>query len=666
MDKILGKTLAGRYLVEELIGVGGMANVYKGFDTKAQRPVAIKMLRDEYAKNEDFLRRFRNETRAIDTLNHPNIVKIYDVILGGPNPTIVMEYVDGITLKEYIEKKKVVSFKVATALTIQLLMALQHAHDNGIVHRDVKPQNIMVLTDGSIKVMDFGIARFAMSRSRTITNKAIGSVHYISPEQARGDGVIDQRSDLYSVGVILFEMITGQLPFEGDSPITVALKQIEASPVKPRQLNPAIPQALEDITLRAMAKNVDKRYQSAGEMLQDLRSFTQNPGIVFGYGEMDLDLDKKSEAQKFMDREEASAVTDQKTKKTKKGSDPAARRRKKKKKASFLSILFGITCAFVVGTLIFVGVMVYNNNPFVQVPEVECPDLVGKQYDEVIKDKAYSDFEFVLEEQDFRNNFEQGEIYEQYPTSGKNVKVGSTIRLKVSNGQQTVPMPDFTGQEGTLVMAKLQEMGLVAEETQINSEDVPEGSVVSTEPGPNVTVEVGSSVMVYVSRGSGKEKVRVPDVVGQDLETAREIIKNAGLEVGTIIRKASDMAEGVVLNQDPNYPAPLAVGSKVNLTVSSELPVSEGEKSVSIICMLPLDIEQSVHLTVDQDGVEFLNQMVSPAEARVVNITVPGDSGQTTITVKINDKVYHSYRVDFDPEKPTYEDLEDNSEGFQP
>ena len=282
MDKYIGKRLGGRYDIKELIGVGGMANVYKATDIIEDKIVAVKILKDEYLSNDEFLRRFRNESKAIAVLSHPNIVKIFDVSLGDGIQYIVMEYVDGLTLKEYIEQQHVLRWKEAVHFTVQILRALQHAHDKGIVHRDIKPQNIMLLQDGTIKVMDFGIARFARDDGRTVTDKAIGSVHYISPEQARGD-VTDEKSDIYSVGVMLFEMLTGKLPFDADSAVSIALMQMQAIPKMPRQLNETIPEGLEEITVRAMQKDPSQRYQSAAEMLRDIDEFKRNPSILFEY-----------------------------------------------------------------------------------------------------------------------------------------------------------------------------------------------------------------------------------------------------------------------------------------------------------------------------------------------------------------------------------------------
>ena len=282
MDKYTGKRLDGRYEIHELIGVGGMALVYRAYDQIDDRTVAIKILKDEFLGNEDFIRRFKNESKAIAVLSHPNIVKVYDVSFGDQIQYIVMEYIDGITLREYLDQQKEIKWKEAIHFTVQILRALQHAHEKGIIHRDIKPQNIMLLQDGTIKVTDFGIARFSRNETRTMTDKAIGSVHYIAPEQARGD-LTDEKADIYSVGVMLYEMITGQLPFEADNAVSVAIMQLQADPRPPKDINPAIPDGLEEITLKAMQKDPSQRYQSAAEMLRDIEQFRRNPSISFQY-----------------------------------------------------------------------------------------------------------------------------------------------------------------------------------------------------------------------------------------------------------------------------------------------------------------------------------------------------------------------------------------------
>ena len=282
MENYVGKRLDGRYEIQEIIGVGGMAVVYKAYDNIDDRIVAVKILKEEFLQNEEFRRRFKNESKAIAVLSHPNIVKVYDVSFGDRLQYIVMEYVEGITLKEYIEQQKVINWKEAVHFVTQILRALQHAHDKGIVHRDIKPQNIMLLQNGNIKVTDFGIARFSRSETRTMTESAIGSVHYISPEQARGE-ITDDKADLYSVGVVLYEMLTGQLPFQSDSAVSVAIMQLQSDPKSPRELNDQIPVGLEQITMKAMQKDVRDRYQSAAEMLLDLDEFKRNPNIKFNY-----------------------------------------------------------------------------------------------------------------------------------------------------------------------------------------------------------------------------------------------------------------------------------------------------------------------------------------------------------------------------------------------
>ena len=272
MDKYSGKKLDGRYEIHELIGVGGMAYVYRCTDTIDDREVAVKILKDEFLNNEEFIRRFKNESKAIAMLSHPNIVKVYDVSFGDMIQYIVMEYIDGITLKEYIGQQGVLDWREALHLTTQILRALQHAHNKGVVHRDIKPHNIMLLQDGTIKVTDFGIARLTDTQTKTMTEQAIGSVHYIAPEQARGSKT-DGKSDIYSVGVMLYEMITGKLPFDADSAVSVALMQLQSTPEMPRKINPSIPIGLEQITMHAMQKNPEDRYQTTAEMISDIEAF---------------------------------------------------------------------------------------------------------------------------------------------------------------------------------------------------------------------------------------------------------------------------------------------------------------------------------------------------------------------------------------------------------
>ena len=272
MDKYIGKKLDGRYEITELIGVGGMADVYKATDLAENKVIAVKILKREYAGSEEFLRRFRNESKMIASLSHPNVVKVHDVEFSDKLQFIVMEYIDGITLKEYIENEGVLTWKDSVHFIIQVLRALQHAHDKGVVHRDIKPQNIMLFTDGTIKVMDFGIAKSALEQACTATDQTIGTVHYISPEQARGDKT-DEKSDIYSVGVMFYEMLTGQKPFDSDKPVTVAVMQMKNTPKRPRAVNPNIPAGLEEIILRAMEKDPENRYQTAADMIKDIESF---------------------------------------------------------------------------------------------------------------------------------------------------------------------------------------------------------------------------------------------------------------------------------------------------------------------------------------------------------------------------------------------------------
>ena len=636
MENILGTKLADRYLIEELVGVGGMCNVYRAFDAEALQTVAVKMLRDEYAADEEYLRRFRNESRAINALSHPNIVKIYDVVLDAPNPYLVMEYVSGITLKEYIDRKKPLPGRTAANIAGLVLTALQCAHENGIVHRDVKPQNIMVTEKGEVKVMDFGIARFAMSQSHTIDGNAIGSVHYISPEQALG-GAVDQRTDIYSVGVILFEMLCGRLPFDGESPVSVALQQVEQNPKALRSLNPSVPVGLEQITLHAMAKNPDDRYADCGEMIADLRRWLADPKTTFpAYTATPV---KKA----------ADFVRNKVPKKT--GADapkPAGGRKKLKDRLTTpLSRLFAVTCGVVVASVLFVFVMFQIYQPFQKVEDITLPNLVGVDYTAATAGSAYPDIRIELESEDFNTEYEAGQIYRQSPSAGKSVKKGSTVQVWVSAGGQMIPIPTFTNQEATAVYAKLVSLGLKYSTTEIASDTIAEGSVVRTSPEAGQSAPAGSTVVVYVSTGSNKERVQVPEVLGYPEEVAVQTLKDAQFEVAVTYQVSDYQYDGLVMSQSPASPSMVPIGSKVTIVVGTvDESAAVGEATVTLQT-IPPDLPGTVTVTAVLNGTTVYSDTIEPQNTRLISIPLQG-TGTCMVDVLIDGMVYKSASVDFD------------------
>ena len=659
MDKYLGKRLDGRYEITELIGVGGMANVYKARDVIENRVVAVKILREEYLDNEEFLRRFKNESKAIAVLSHPNIVKVYDVSFSDRMQSIVMEYIDGITLKEYIEQQGALSWKEAVHFTVQILRALQHAHDKGIVHRDVKPQNIMLLSDGTIKITDFGIARFSRSETKTLTDRAIGSVHYISPEQAQGE-TTDARTDIYSVGVMLFEMLTGRLPFEAENAISVAMKQIQSAPIRPRSINPAIPEGLEEITMRAMQKDLSQRYQSAAEMLRDIDEFKRNPTILFEYkyltNEVPIDGKKYSQAAgKGTGKKKAKKPT----KSAKTGGRFASKRpssngEEEEEDNSIITILCGIAAAFVVVCGIFILVMLKINNPFATVPDVEVPQLVGNKYETVRTTEAYQGvFTIEVISTEFNKDYEKGVIYDQNPKAGRKVKSGTKIKVKVSGGQKMITLPSYISQEENEVYAKLKELGLHYETVEVYHDDVPAGYVVITEPGKGGQVAEGDTVIVKVSK-----MIDAPDLTGLSLEDAKLVLEANKLQLGTVSHEPSDKPEDVVISQDPMEGQEIQQGGKVNLVVSygdRELP------SVTLSVKLPR-IEGLVKVQATIDGKLLHEELLDPSEVRTWQPRFEGE-GTAKVQILVDEKKYQDYTIDFD--EGTYDKTKTYNNDFE-
>lgn len=637
MDRYIGKKLDGRYEIKEIIGVGGMANVYRAYDSIDDRTVAVKILRDEHMQNDELLRRFRNESKAIAVLSHPNIVKVYDVSFNEDIQYIVMEYIDGITLKEYIEQQKVLRWKEAVHFTVQILRALQHAHDKGIVHRDIKPQNIMLLADGTIKVADFGIARFARASQQTVTDKAIGSVHYISPEQAKGD-VTDEKSDIYSVGVMLYEMTTGKLPFDAESPVSVALQQIQSQPKRPRSINPDIPEGLEDIIIRAMQKDPARRYQSAAEMLRDIDEFKRDPTVSFEY--------------KYTEPEEMS-ITENFTKtakKTKKIKDEQVR------SAPVVPVLTGITVAFIIVAILFlIGIMAMVR-PFEEVPDTTAPNLVGMDIEEA--KKQYSKFNIEVESSAFHDSYDKDVIYYQNVKPGMTVKEKSTIKVKISSGVQSFSLADYTNFEENQVYAILTDNDIEFTTITEYNDDIPEGYVIKTEPGADTVVDSGTVVIIYVSMGPKNTYATVPNVLGYKLNDAKLMLNSAGIKIGSVTRVDSTQAGSVILNQSLSAGTQVQRGTTIDLVIAMERD-SEAN-SVTLDIPLPSD-NRSVQLEAFINGSPAAAETINPYMMSSWTVTLTGE-GINTVSIYYDDKLYRAYSVDFTD--CTYMLVSDNSSEF--
>lgn len=529
MDNYIGCKFNDRYLIKEVIGVGGMAVVYKAYDEIDDKTVAIKILKDEFLANEDFRRRFKNESKAIAILSHPNIVKVYDVNFGEKLQYIVMEYIEGITLKEYIETKKVIEWTEAVHFSMQILKALQHAHDKGIIHRDIKPQNIMLLQDGTIKVADFGIARFNRGDTRTITDTgAIGSVHYISPEQARGD-FTDEKADIYSVGVVMYEMLTGQLPFQSDSAVSVAIMQMQKAAEMPRKINPSIPVGLEQITMRAMQKSPRDRYQSAAEMLLDLEEFKRNPNIKFDY---EYFVDKQPTKYVPPISEEvikASREMDDNNSDDSSEKDYYEEETPQKKNYT-MPVLIAVIAALVIG----IGFTCYHFF-FKDKNALIVPDFTGLSIDEV--DTKYPDFKKYIEKNPvYTTEHEAGIVFNQSVKKGTDLSKQSNKVIKLdyaaqASMQQIPAFSSDTTLEAYQTQLKLLNFNVKLEPKVTN--DYKLGQIISTSPEAGSYQEAGSIVTVFYA--SDDKTVAIPDFVGNLESDAKKTLQELGFKSDKIV-----------------------------------------------------------------------------------------------------------------------------------
>jgi len=590
-DKYIGMMLDNRYEILEQVGAGGMAVVYKARCHRLNRLVAVKILKEEYARDDDFRRRFHAESQAVAMLSHPNIVAVYDVNKSRDIEYLVMELIDGITLKQYMSRRGVLNWREALHFTTQIVRALEHAHNRGIIHRDIKPHNIMVLRDGSVKVADFGIARFAASQN-TLTQEALGSVHYISPEQAKGSH-IDARSDIYSVGVVLYEMLTGRLPFEGDSAVSVAIQHINSMPLSPREIVPTIPEGLEEITLKAMAADLSKRYSSASEMYRDLEEFRKNPEIQFNYNLNDFELTPEEEepTKKLPPVKPGAAIA-------KSGYENGSPRKKESamsnnrvRQSRSFAMLFAVLAVllFTGGLFYFLWTTVIDPLLNPESNMVEVPLLEGKMIDEVLNNPDYEDdFIIVESSESVYHNSPAGTIIDQRPSDGRMVNKGSTITVTVSLGQKYIVLKSYKGMEYRNAESDLLKNGLIVSEIiRETSDTVLKDNVIRTDPPAGSSLTEGDSVVLYVSLGPEVLKVKMPDLVGRTEEAARQAIANHKLSEGQITLVESESPAGEVVWQSIQPGIEVDEGTPVSLHISSGPPETPSPTPTSDVTATP-------------------------------------------------------------------------------
>ena len=655
MDNYIGKMLDNRYEILESIGIGGMAVVYKARCHRLNRLVAIKILKDEFSKDAEFRRRFHAESQAVAMLSHPNIVSVYDVSHSGDTDYIVMELIDGITLKQYMSQKGQLNWRETLHFATQIAKALEHAHSRGIIHRDIKPHNIMILKDGSVKVADFGIARITSAQS-TLTREALGSVHYISPEQARGSRV-DKRSDLYSLGVVMYEMLTGRPPFDGDSPVAVAIQHINGSPVLPTELVDGIPKGLEQITMHAMTAAVEQRYASATEMLADLEEFRKNPNVIFDFTAAAL------QKTQILDPVSEDVVTLRPVQQQRPAAyhrpEPPRRQAERvveweeapprRRSGNRVAIAAGAVCII----LAVVGVFFFLYNSFLKdmliaTKDVRVPSFLGQMYNDVISNSdAYEGLNLSTPVW-IEDEAEYGTVIAQSPDANSVVKEGATVTLTVSQGtddaDQSLPMPGLSGKTLQYAEEVLNDLGVTPQVAREYDDTVEKDVVISTSPGKDEPLQKGQVVILTVSDGPKEELVKVPALEGQPIDDALAALEKAGLERGSVTIGENDrnLPEGTVIYQSINQDEEVPKGTVINLIIC-KAPDKEPEEDPDAPDTDPdqPDENQNPDEGDNNGSTTEPNEPTEPATGtKMITVDLPQDRPTTVMSVYLDKEPY--------------------------
>ncbi|MGI6113964.1 MAG: Stk1 family PASTA domain-containing Ser/Thr kinase [Mahellales bacterium] len=643
---MIGKLLGGRYELLEKIGGGGMAIVYKAKCHLLRRYVAVKVLRPEFVSDEEFVYRFKRESQAAASLSHQNIVNVYDVGQEDETYYIVMEYIRGQTLKDLIRENGSLSTARATNIAIQICRALEHAHNNNVVHRDIKPQNILVTDDGQVKVTDFGIARAITSSTVSIAGTSIiGSVHYFSPEQARG-GYTDAKSDLYSLGIVLYEMLTGTVPFEGDSPISVALKHIQEEVKPPKLINPQIPGSLQDIILKAIQKDQDLRYTSAREMLEDLQRSLIEPNGNF----VKMDMD-------YLQHTQVIPSINRYNKPDHNGNGPQKPQRRKRGWVRVLIIL-----AVIIGIILvsaYIAKSIFDS--YVEVQNTEVPRIVGRTPEEAEGILGSSKLKLRIEDRVHSDSVAEGHIISQLPKEGEVVKAGTTVDVVVSLGPEMVTVPDITSRSPEEARIMLEDVGLVLGKIdQRNDDEYPEGIIISQNPKKAVEVIVGTDVDIVVSLGPEIVDVTVVDFTEMPIETVEANLPSYNLAMGKVrYENSNTLPKGVVISHTPKANEKVPPGTKIDFVVSNGKPIVYSPKK--LVIPLPQDIEVMEVVVTKLENEETTQVYSGTHQMGEESITIEIEgTGVAQFDILINGEVYHKpVIVDFTKKSKTDEVVEE-------